>query len=289
MLFWWFRVEVTSKKETRNAKIAVFQEEVLAWFAKHGRDLPWRRTSDPYKIMVSEIMLQQTQVDRVIPKYHAFLEKFPDLQSLASGSSADVLRLWSGLGYNSRALRLQRAVQMIVKVYEGKFPAHVDALLKLPGIGPYTARSVLIFAFNKDLATVDTNIRRILVHEFSDFGVNEETGDKELFVLAEECLPYGRSREWHNALMDYGSAVLTSRRTGIGARTKQSKFKGSRRWFRGDLLKRLVAGQELSVSELCVLWAEQGKDEAWVSELVLGMERQGLVSVEEEGKIKLKE
>ncbi len=251
-----------------------FQQRVLNFYKENGRSLPWRETQDPYAIMVSEIMLQQTQVDRVIPKYLAFLEKFPDIKSLADGNTADLLKLWSGLGYNNRALRLQKSCQTIMKIYDGKFPAHVDALLKLPGIGPYTARSILIFAFNENVATVDTNIRRIFIHEFS---LDEKTNDKELFALAEEVLPYGQSGDWHNALMDYGSKILTSRKTGIKARTKQSKFKGSNRWYRGQILKRLVVGEELEISNLIKEWK---KEESFLKKIIERMEKEGLIKID---------
>ncbi|MHA1244983.1 MAG: A/G-specific adenine glycosylase, partial [Candidatus Heimdallarchaeota archaeon] len=144
-----------------SSKIEAFRKKIFDWWVKNKRELPWRQTEDPYKIMVSEIMLQQTQVSRTIEKYLAFIEKFPTLKALADASPADVLTLWSGLGYNRRALWLQEAAKEIVAI--GEFPKTPDALIKMKGIGPYTSRSILIFAFNQDVATIDTNIRRILI------------------------------------------------------------------------------------------------------------------------------
>ena len=225
------------------ARIRTLRKRIMVFYKRHGRhDLPWRRTTDRYAILVSEVMLQQTQVERVIPKYEAWLEAFPTPAALAAAPLADVLRLWSGLGYNSRAKRLQDAARIIVERHDGVVPDTVEGLIALPGIGPYTARSVLIFADNADLATVDTNIRRILIHEL---GLQETIPDKELFAKAQEVLPKGRSRDWHNALMDYGSSILTARKSGIRPKTRQPPFKESRRYYRGQILKHLTREKEL--------------------------------------------
>lgn len=136
------------------------QTALLTWFAENARDLPWRRTRDPYRVLVSEVMLQQTQVDRVIPKYEAFLAAFPTVEALAAAPTAEVIRLWAGLGYNRRAVNLQRAARAVVEERGGLFPHEVEELLRLPGIGPYTAGAVACFAFEQDVAFVDTNIRR---------------------------------------------------------------------------------------------------------------------------------
>ncbi len=142
--------------------IRAFQDHILTWYDTFKRDLPWRGDPDPYHILVSEVMLQQTQVDRVIPKYLAFLERFPTLQSLADASVADVLREWRGLGYNRRALNLKRAAESTVERFGGKLPGTVSELESLPGIGRYTARAVASFAFGVQVPVVDTNVRRVL-------------------------------------------------------------------------------------------------------------------------------
>ncbi len=253
-------------------KIAAFRHFLLSWYAEHKRDLPWRNTTDPYHILVSEVMLQQTQVDRVIPKYRAFLETFSTIGALAQASPADVLKAWSGLGYNRRALYLQQAAQQIVA--QRNFPQTAEKLQQLPGLGAYTSRSILIFAFNRDEAAIDTNIRRILIHTF---GLSEESNAKELLDLARKLLPSGKSRDWHNALMDYGATVLTAKQSGIRPLTQQSRFQGSRRQYRGAVLKQLVAGKKLTVKELSKAWK---KEKPWVTELLREMESEGLLRVE---------
>lgn len=215
-------------------QISDFQQKILSFYKKHGRDLPWRHTTDRYNILVSEIMLQQTQVSRVVEKYVQWLEKFPTIQRLAKAELSEVLSLWQGLGYNSRGKRLWECAKVIVEKFNGTVPDNPQDLLTLPGIGPYTSRSILIFADNKDIATVDTNIRRIFIHEFN---LKKDISDKELFELAEQLLPRSKSRDWHNALMDYGSTILTSKKTGIKPKSTQSKFKGSPRYYRGQILK----------------------------------------------------
>ncbi|HEU5329085.1 MAG TPA: hypothetical protein VFU78_13400 [Thermomicrobiales bacterium] len=140
------------------ARIAAAQSGLLAWYAAHRRDLPWRQTRDPYHILVSEMMLQQTQVPRVLPRYHAWLAQFPTLAALAAAPTADVLRAWSGLGYNSRAVRLQQVARLAVAQYNGRLPAAVDELRALPGIGDYTARAIACFAYEQDVPVLDTNV-----------------------------------------------------------------------------------------------------------------------------------
>lgn len=220
-----------------------FQSKVLGFYGQHGRSFPWRQTTDRYAVMVSEIMLQQTQADRVAPRFLLWMNRFPDVQTLAAASLRDVLELWSGLGYNSRAQRLHRAASMIVEQYGGRVPSEPAQLLTLPGIGVYTSRSVPVFADNRDIAAVDTNIRRVLIHELS---LPESISPAALLDIAGEVLPKGRSRDWHNALMDFGAMELTGKRTGIAPLTRQSSFKGSRRWYRGMLLREMLSLGEVS-------------------------------------------
>lgn len=254
-------------------QIAKLQQDILAYYRDHGRDLPWRKTDDPYCILVSEIMLQQTQVDRVIPKYLAFIHSFPDFAALANADTKELLVAWQGLGYNNRALRLRSLAQIVTKDHGGKLPQTVEALENLPGIGKYTARSVLIFAFNKDIVTVDTNIRRILMVELN---LGEEVTEKELYFHAQRLLPVGRSRDWHNALMDYGSTMLSARKTGIKPASKQSAFKDSDRYYRGQILKRLLTAP-LRVSDVqteYVLSSDRAK------KILTSMEKDSLITVD---------
>ncbi|NPD90156.1 MAG: Fe-S cluster assembly protein HesB [Asgard group archaeon] len=228
-----------------NTKAKIFQEKIFKWWENNKRDFPWRETTNPYFIMISEIMLQQTQAPRVVQKYLDFITKYPTMENLAEASQVELLRLWSGLGYNRRALWLQEAAREILN--RGSFPQVPEELQKLKGIGPYSARSILIFAFNMDIATVDTNIRRILIAEGF---AKKTTPEKKLIKTAEQLLPKGKSRDWHNALMDYGSLVLTARKTSIRPTSQQSKFKGSEREKRGQILKFLLDNRSATIDKI---------------------------------------
>lgn len=217
--------------------IKKFQQKVFQFYQENKRDLPWRKTIDPYKILVSEFMLQQTQVSRVLEYYTSWMDTWPTVQSLANETYKNVLQAWMGLGYNRRAMYLHNTANIILDEFEGDVLSAVNHYEKLPGIGLYTSKAIQIFAANADIATVDTNIRRILINEFD---LDESISDKELFQLAKRCLPKGESREWHNALMDYGSLYLTSRKTRIKPKTQQSRFQDSDRQIRGKILRLLL-------------------------------------------------
>lgn len=217
-------------------KIRAVQETVLAWYARHQRDLPWRQTHDPYKILVSEIMLQQTQVPRVIPKYGAFFERFPTMQSLAAASTADVIREWKGLGYNRRALNLQRAIRMVVTDLNSTFPNTVDALQKLPGVGRYTAGAIMNFAFGLDTPAVDTNVRL-----FIDLMVptRKKRTEHDYYQLAQRLMPANKPHSWLHAVMDFTSAELRSKRPKPTKKKSTERFVGSNRYLRGQILDAL--------------------------------------------------
>ena len=220
----------------------------MDWWAENARDLPWRRDPSPYNVLVSEMMLQQTQVSRVVPKFHEFMETFPTIELLANADTKHLLQVWSGLGYNRRALWLKKAANQIIE--KDEFPQTVRDLEKLKGIGSYTSRSILIFAFNQNLAAVDTNIRRVLIA----LGfAKEEMSEKELQTIADTVLLKGRARDWHNALMDYGAQVLTSSSTGISPTSKQTCYEGSSRQVRGAVIRALSEANELGLGELMVL------------------------------------
>jgi A/G-specific adenine glycosylase len=191
--------------------LAPIQTALLAWFSANARDLPWRRTRDPYRILVSEIMLQQTQVDRVLPKYHAFLAAFPTLLSLADAPTSEVIRLWAGLGYNRRAVNLQRAARAVRDSYGGQFPHSVDLLLALPGIGPYTAGALACFAFEQDVAFMDTNIRRVLRRALvGPDEVKPPPSDRALLALGANLVPRGQGWAWNQAIMELGALICTA-------------------------------------------------------------------------------
>lgn len=227
-------------------RIQQFQKKVFSFYRKKKRELLWRKTSDPYKILLSEFMLQQTQVNRVLLYYEQWIAKWPTIYALAAASLPEVLQMWMGLGYNTRAVNLHRAARKIVAEYNGDVMTAVKQYKELPGIGRYTSHAVQIFSANADLVTVDTNIRRIFIREFN---LSEQISDKELWKLAEACLPRGKSRDWHNALMDYGALSLTAQKTGIKPKTQQSRFEGSDRQIRAKILRYLLT-KDMSISEL---------------------------------------
>ena len=231
-------------------EISQFRSVVWNFYQEARRDLPWRRNLDPYAIVVSEVMLQQTQVSRVIPKFQLFLEKFPTFDVLANATIGELLNVWQGLGYNRRALALQNLAKIIVADYGGVLPRDPAALETLPGIGKATARSILVFAFNQPLVFIETNIRRVFIHHF--FADKSGVNDKQLIPFVEAALDRARAREWYWALMDYGSflgrATVNANRRSVHY-TRQSQFAGSRRQLRGRILKALLAGR-LSAKEL---------------------------------------
>lgn len=189
-----------------------FQRALLAWFAEHGRDLPWRRTTNPYRILVSEVMLQQTQVERVKGYYARFLRRFPSVKALAEAPEPQVLAAWDGLGYYNRARNLKRAAEHIREEHAGYFPRGADQIEKLPGVGKYTAGAVRSFAFGEDAPILDTNVRRVLWRVFGVKGAPTSTPTtRRLWYYAEEIVPPGRAREFNSALMDFGATVCTAR------------------------------------------------------------------------------
>ncbi|MEK6849431.1 MAG: A/G-specific adenine glycosylase [Nanoarchaeota archaeon] len=261
-----------------------FSKKVLEWYAANKRDLPWRKTTDPYKILVSELMLQQTQVDRVIPKYLAFLQQFPTAKALAQAPTSEVLKWWSGLGYNRRAINLQKAAQVIAT--KG-WPANLD---DLPGVGPYTAAAVTAFAFNKEAPVIDINIRRIYAR-YLHAGKNVE-------VDVVKQTPTGKACDWNNALMDFGSTICVANnpvcskcplskscaafKVGNFEYVKpkpQSKFEGSKRQVRGAILRALHAGPLSPVQLKAGLGNEQlsKKHVDALNEILAEMEGEGLV------------
>lgn len=219
-----------------------FRKLVWAFYKNEGRhDLPWRATTDPYRILVSEVMLQQTQVERVRAFYASWLKRFPTVKSLAEAPLADVLTLWQGLGYNRRAKMLHEAAKKVLKEYKGKMPTDPHLLVQLPGIGPYTARAVAAFSTNADTVFIETNLRTVVLHHF--FPKNEKVSDAEILSILTEAFPKGRAREWYAALMDYGAHL---KRSGVKLNaksktyTKQKTFAGSDRQARGAILKELA-------------------------------------------------
>ena len=205
------------------------------------RDMPWRENTDPYFVLVSELMLQQTQVDRVIPKFHEFMAAFPTIQALAGAPLGDVLTVWSGLGYNRRAKFLHEAAKKTVTDFSGKIPDTLEDLIKLPGVGPNTAGAIIAYSFNKPVVFIETNVRTVYFHHF--FEDQALVSDKELKELVSETVDAEHPREWYWALMDYGSYLKKQGGGRIDKSShykKQAPLKGSLREVRGMILKQLA-------------------------------------------------
>jgi len=250
------RAPIRSRSKVRASSLAPsqirsFQKKVYNYYDNHGRDLPWRKRVTPYRVLVSEIMLQQTQVDRVIEKYKEFLSEFPDFPVLAKTPLSKLLKLWSGMGYNRRALSLRKLAQVVVSEHKGRLPSDPDILVTLPGIGKYTAGAVSAFAFNKPVVFMDTNIRRVFIHEFLHDRRNIH--DDELVPLVRQTLDANNPRKWYNALMDYGS-LLKKEQGNPNKRSahyiRQSPFENSNRQVRGRILKVLVKGPPLTAASI---------------------------------------
>jgi len=223
------------------ATVRAFRSLVHSFYAAHGRDLPWRATTDPYRVLVSEIMLQQTQVPRVVVKYAEFLDAFPDVEALARAPTKRVLEVWQGMGYNRRAIALQRAARAVCEEHGGRLPRTVDELVTLPGIGPATAADIMAFAYDEPAVVIETNIRAVFIHLF--FADGATVHDHDIVPLVERTMDRTRPREWYNALMDLG--VFIKARHGNPARrsahhVRQSKFEGSNRQLRSRILKYLL-------------------------------------------------
>jgi A/G-specific adenine glycosylase len=287
------------------------RSRLLGWYRENARDLPWRRTRDPYAILVSEVMLQQTQVDRVIPYFERFLERFPTVQALAEAPTAEVIRLWSGLGYNRRAVNLQRAAIAVVERFGGEFPRTVDALRSLPGVGAYTAGAVAAFAFEQDVAFLDTNIRRVTGRVV--FG-DESAPEARIMEAATELVPPGHGWEWNQALIEFGALQCTARRpacvvcplreTCLASGSMQQllavrksavrkeramPFETTTRYYRGRIVEALRGlpegeGEGIELSRLGALVREDYStgDLQWLRALVDGLQRDGLAVVAEE-------
>lgn len=218
-----------------------FQRLIWDYYRKYGRDLAWRNIQDPYRIVVSEIMLQQTQVERVSRMYPLFIKKFPSFRELGRAPVSQVLLAWQGLGYNRRALNLQKLAQIVSEKYKGKLPETVEELDALPGIGKGTAGSLSAFVFNKPVPFIETNIRRVFIHHF--FADKKGVHDDEILRLVGKTVDAKNPREWYYALMDYGSHLgkkVENPNRRSRHYSKQSKFEGSDRQLRGELLREIL-------------------------------------------------
>ena len=252
-----------------------FRRLVYDYYVQHGRVLPWRLTNDPYRILVSEIMLQQTQVERVKIKFPEFIGAFPDFASLSVAPLDKVLSVWQGMGYNRRAIALQKCAIRVMNEYDGILPADVDILATFPGIGRATASSIAAFAFNLPVVFIETNIRRVFIHFF--FTGNETVSDAEIIPVVTRALYKKNPRIWYWALMDLGSA-LKKRVPNPNRRsahyTRQPPFEGSDRKIRGAILKLLLKQQFLEEVEIIGYIAE---DPHRVQRMLGALEEEGFI------------
>ena len=257
------------------SEVSAFRKKIYTYYSKHGRDLPWRKTRNPYHILVSEIMLQQTQVERVLGKYDEFIKTFPDFPSLARASLRQLITVWQGMGYNRRALALRSLAQTLMNEYHGKLPSDPKNLIELPGIGRYTAGAVAAFAFNQPALFIDTNIRRVFIHAF--LHGQENIKDEDIIPLIQQTLDVSDPRTWYNALMDYG-AMLKREQANPNRRSahyhRQSAFENSNRQIRGRILKVLVEESPLTRSQIA---KKSGMDPDRVNQNLVDLTEEGFI------------
>jgi len=255
---------------------AQFQKIILSFYNHEGRDMPWRHTTNPYHILVSEIMLQQTQVDRVNKKYPEFINAFPTYANLADAPLHQVLAVWQGMGYNRRAIALQACARKVLMEYNGILPSDAEVLETLPGIGHATACSIAAFAFNRPVVFIETNIRRVFIHFF--FNDRSSVRDREILPFAEQALYRKNPRVWYWALMDYGSALknaIPNPNRKSAHYTKQATFKGSDRQIRGIVIKSLLKAPEQDEQELVETIPH---DPARVHKIIEGLVAEGFIT-----------
>ena len=305
-------------KDLRAAPPQILGQHLLTWFDRHGRSaLPWRIAPSPYRVVVSEFMLQQTQVDRVIPLFETFVARYPDFPALASAGKADILRLWQGLGYNSRAIRLLALAQRVVHEFDGCLPSDPESLATLPGIGPYTRAAIRAFAFDLPDVALDTNLRRVLHRLFWGIEFPVLAQPSEIEAAARGMLIADRSSAWNAAMMDLGATICTARapkcllcplqkscasapvdarellaraRLHAPRRGPQSsmRFEETTRFLRGRVIDRLRALEDHDRISLLDLHAELkpvigNRPAGEVAEVVAALERDGLIGVDERG------
>jgi len=264
-----------------------FIQIVLDYYRQFGRhDLPWRKNQTPYRVVVSEIMLQQTQAPRVVMYFNEWTRHFPNWKALAGASRKDVLLAWKGLGYNSRAIRLHELAKIISNKYQGRLPMEYQKLCSLPGVGPYTAGAIRAFAWDEWTPIIETNIRRVFIHHF--FRSKEEVSDKEIMkVIMKVGIPES-PRQWYEALMDYGAHLPKQTKNNPNRQsrhyTKQSAFRGSRRELRGKILKIMLDSASKKVSKQKVMEMVNKNyslnvERDFLEEVLAGMERDGILLV----------
>jgi A/G-specific adenine glycosylase len=267
-----------SRDDSSSPGILEFQQMVLSYYNNYGREMAWRDTTDPYLILVSEIMLQQTQVERVKIKFPEFIEAFPDFASLAVAPLDNVLFVWQGMGYNRRAIAIQKCAIRVMNEYNGILPADVDLLATFPGIGRATASSIAAFAFNLPVVFIETNIRRVFIHFF--FSGTDTVSDADLLPIVEKSLYKENPRVWYWGLMDLGSAlkktVPNPNRRSVHY-SKQSPFEGSDREIRGTIIRMLLVEPGMSEKQLLAIRIE---DPARIKKILSALISEGFIVIQ---------
>jgi A/G-specific adenine glycosylase len=242
---------VTGEGTSQLPEIAGFKEQLALFYRANRRDFPWRENITPYRIIVSEIMLQQTGVERVLGKFDPFVARFPDFCSLSRASLADVMNVWQGLGYNKRALSLKKLAGIVMEKYSGGLPDDPKLLKALPGIGEATAGAIMAFAFNLPSVFIETNIRRVFIHHF--FPDREKVADSDIVPIVAAAIDRSCPREWYYALMDYGTylgTVSVNPNRKSTRYSRQSPFQDSDRQVRGKVIKSLIGSGKASAKDL---------------------------------------
>jgi A/G-specific adenine glycosylase len=256
-------------------KIKTFQDVIWSFYKNEKRHFPWRTTKIPYRILVSEIMLQQTQTERVREYYRRFLRKFPTLKALSRAKLAEVLIVWQGLGYNRRARFLWQLAQEVVKSHKGRLPSKPEILITLPGIGSYTAQAISVFAHNQPCPLIETNIRSLYIDYF--FADQRIVKDSEVLPLVVATIDHQNPREWFYALMDYGSKLKKNNKS-VNARSahyvRQLPFEGSRRQLRGLIIRELSKERFLKVKKILL---KTKKDRLEVESVINDLQKEGLI------------
>ena len=267
-----------SRDDNSRPGILEFQQMVLSYYNNYGREMAWRDTTDPYLILVSEIMLQQTQVERVKIKFPEFIEAFPDFAALAAAPLDNVLSVWQGMGYNRRAIALQKCAIRVINEYNGILPADVDILATFPGIGRATASSIAAFAFNLPVVFIETNIRRVFIHFF--FSGTDTVSDADLLPIVEKSLCKENPRVWYWALMDLGSAlkktVPNPNRRSVHY-SKQSPFEGSDREIRGTIIRMLLSDPGMIEKQLLAIRID---DPARIKKILAALISEGFIVIQ---------
>ncbi|MFX0037282.1 MAG: A/G-specific adenine glycosylase [Candidatus Hermodarchaeota archaeon] len=261
--------------------IELFQKFIYDYYKNHKRKFPFREKITPYNILISEIMLQQTQTSRVSEKFLKFIKKFPDFLSLSNASTEEVLKEWKGLGYNRRAIALKEIAQRVINDFNGELPDSIDTLQSFPQIGYNTASSILTFAFNIPTVFIETNVRRVYIFFF--FPNKKKINDKEILPIVEKTIDKNNPREWYYALMDYG-VMLKKKFPDLGRKSihykKQSAFEGSNRQIRGKILKMMIKNQVITKSKIIDKFKNLSSGR--INSILSQLEKEGFIIIEED-------